>query len=94
MLQVNGMVFIIDDLIDGTGILFTGQQWSQLFKRIHDTAKQEMYNLDEINKKITTNRMLYEYGDISKEEYEKINAKLMEERKIALKVRGMDVESE
>ncbi|MBU4266172.1 MAG: hypothetical protein L6243_02780 [Candidatus Altiarchaeales archaeon] len=87
------MVFLLDDLADLTGVILLGQPWSQFFQKIHDTAKQEMYNIDEINNKIKTNRMLYEYGEIPTEEYEKINARLREDRKIALKVRGMDVES-
>lgn len=87
------MAFILDDLANLTGIIILGQPWSQFFQKIHDTAKQEMYNLDSINNKIKTNRMLYEYGEVSKGEYEKVTARLREERKIALKVRGMDVES-
>lgn len=87
------MAFIIDDLVNLTGTLMVGMPWTQFFQKIHDFARQEMYNLDTINRKIKTNRMLYEYGEISKGEYEKANAGLMEERRIALKIRGMDVES-
>ena len=85
------MAFIIDDLINSTGIFVVGQTWTQLLKRIEDTAKREMYDIDKINNKIKTNRMLYEYGEKTKEDYERINAGLMEERKIAMKARGMDV---
>jgi len=60
------MAFILDDLADFTGTFVVGQPWSQFFKKIHDTAKQEIYNLDTINNKIKTNRMLYEYGEILK----------------------------
>lgn len=87
------MVFILDDLVDVTGLLVVGQNWSQFISRIHGAVKQEIYDLDKINNKIKTSRMLYEYGEITKEEYERVNAKLMEERKMAMKVRGMDVES-
>lgn len=86
------MAFIIDDLIDTSGLLVVGQNWSQFFNRIHDAVKKEMFDLDKINNKIKTNRMLYEYGEIIQEEYEKTNTRLMEERKMALKARGMDVE--
>lgn len=85
------MALILDDLADFTGTFVVGQPWTQLFRKIYDTARQEMYDLSKVNNRIKTNRMLYEYGEIPREEYEKINAKLMEERKIAMKIRGMEV---
>lgn len=78
------MVFIIDDLLLGPPLF--------ILKKIRDTAYQEMYNLDEINKKIKENRMLYESGEIPREEYEEENVHLMELRRKALEVRGMIVE--
>ncbi len=78
------MAFIIDDLLLGPPLF--------ILKKIRDTAYQEMYNLGEINKKIKGNRMLYESGEISKEEYEEENVHLMELRRKALEVRGMIVE--
>ncbi len=78
------MAFIIDDLLLGPPLF--------ILRKIRDTAYQEMYNLDEINKKIKENRMLYEDGEISKVKYEKKNAHLMELRKVALQLRGMTIE--
>ncbi len=78
------MVFIIDDLLLGPPLF--------ILNKIRDTAYQEMYNLDEINKKIKENRMLYEFGEISKEQYEEEKAHLMELRRMALQVRGMTSE--
>lgn len=78
------MVFIIDDVLLGPPLF--------ILKKIRDTAYQEMYNLDEISKKIKENRMLYEFGEISREQYEEENAHLMELRKMALQVRGMTSE--
>ncbi|PKP54446.1 MAG: protein gvpG [Candidatus Altiarchaeales archaeon HGW-Altiarchaeales-3] len=78
------MAFIIDDLILGPPMF--------ILRKIRDTAYQEMYNLDEINKKIKENRMLYELEEIPKEDYEEENIHLMELRKVALEVRGMTIE--
>lgn len=78
------MAFIIDDLLLGPPLF--------ILKNIRDTAYREMYNLDNINKKIKENRMLYEYGEISKEGYGEKNVHLMELRRKALEVRGMVTE--
>jgi len=51
-----------------------------------------MYDIDEINNRLRTNRMLYEYEEISPEEYEKENTRLLDLRRRAMQVRGFDVD--
>lgn len=51
----------------------------------------EMYNIEKINDRIKENRMLYELGEISKEEYEKRNDELTHQLRIATKVHNMNL---
>jgi len=86
------MTFILDDLIDLSGLLIVGQPWTKFMGDIRDTAYREMYDIDEINNRLRTNRMLYEYEELSNEEYEKENARLMDLRRRAMQVRGFDTD--
>lgn len=79
------MVFIVDDLLYSITI---GPLVS-IMEIIYDHALKEMYPLDKINNEIKENRMLYEFGELTKEEYEERKNKLVEKQEMAKKVRGM-----
>lgn len=76
-------MFLIDDITIGPMV--------SLFKYIQDFALMEMYDPGKINDRIKENRLLYELGEITREEYEKANAQLLEKLETVTKVRsGMD----
>lgn len=79
------MVLIVDDLIS----TITVKPFIFLFKQIHNYALKEMYPLEKIQSAIKENRMEYELGEISKEEYEEGVAILEEKLRVAQKVRQM-----
>lgn len=76
------MVFIVDDLLYN----LTVGPFVFIFTQIKNHALREMYPLEKINDQIKENRMLFELGEIAKEEYEKKNAGLLEKREIAERV--------
>jgi len=77
-------MFIIDDiLLDQFGIRIPGLNLIWTLEQIRDFAFREMYDPEKIKSKIKENRMLFEFGEVNKDEYEKNNAKLLQELKFA-----------
>ncbi len=62
---------------------------SIVFKVLHKRTLEEMYPLERIKNTIKENRMLYEFNEITKGEYENLNVKLMQQLKMAQKVRDI-----
>lgn len=62
------MTFLIDDLLVRP---FIG-----LLDILHDMALREMYNMEEIQDDLKENRLLYEIGDRSEDEYLRRKAEL------------------
>ncbi|MBU4502825.1 MAG: protein gvpG, partial [Nanoarchaeota archaeon] len=60
-------------------------------KALRTQALEEMYPIDKIQNQIKENRMEYEFGEITKEEYDEANKILMEKLRIAKKVKEMDL---
>lgn len=58
---------------------------------LHKQALEEMHPLEKIQDAIKENRMSYELGEISKEEYEKVSKELNRRLNIAKKVKEMDL---
>lgn len=79
------MVFVVDDVLY---IIFI-YPWQFLFERIRDYAYRQMYNVDEINDAIKENRMLYEFEEISEEEYKRTEKDLLKKLKTAKRVAEM-----
>lgn len=80
-------MFIIDDLLLRTlGISIPPFDMIWVLETIRDFAQQQQFNLAEIEDKLKENRMLFEFGEIKKEEYEKIKKMLIKRREEALKV--------
>jgi len=68
------MMFIIDDI---TMVPF--KLFKQMLEKIRDTAYQDIHDPEKIKKELKISQMLYELGEISKEEYEKIKSDLNQE---------------
>lgn len=93
------MVLVIDDtlllpiaMLDQNEALpvITPNIYMMIFNTLRKHALEEMYPVDKIQGLITENRMEYEFGEISKKEYEERNNELMERLRVAKKVREME----
>lgn len=77
-------MFIIDDiLLRQMGISMPGLDLIWTIEQIRDFAHREMYNPEKIKNSIKENRLLFELGEIARDEYEKTNAELLQELKHA-----------
>ena len=63
-----------------------------LIETIRDIAIKEAYDPEKIGDAIKENQMLYELGEITKEEHERKHAELTEMLKLAQRAREMDLE--
>ena len=87
------MPFLVDDIflrILGISIPPFDMIW--LFEQIHDFAVRAAYDLEKINNAIKENQLLYELGEITKEEYERKHAELTEMLKLTQRAREMNLE--
>jgi hypothetical protein len=83
-------MFLIDDILLRTlGFSIPGLDMFWLFEQILYFSRKEMY--DQIKDRLKENRMLYELGEISDDDYTKINAKLVRQLKLAEKAREMNL---
>ena len=71
-------MLIIDDLLGLAGKGFFG-----IFTKIHDMAMDELYNEEKIQEQILTLQQLLDSGEISRQDYEKKEAELLERLMIA-----------
>jgi hypothetical protein len=77
-------MFIIDDiLLRQMGITIPGWDLIWTLEQIKDFAYRELYNPEKIKNSIKENRLLFELGEITMDEYERTNAKLLQELKLA-----------
>lgn len=71
-------MFVIDDL------LF--KPFVSLLDALHTMALDEMYDVEAIRNEIKENRLLYELGERSQEEYERRDGELREQLAVAERV--------
>ncbi|MDD1745614.1 MAG: gas vesicle protein GvpG [Candidatus Methanoperedens sp.] len=77
-------MFIIDDiLLRQMGITIPGWDLIWTLEQIKDFAYRELYNPEKIKNSIKENRLLFELEEITMDEYERTNAKLLQELKLA-----------
>ena len=77
-------MFLIDDVVlRAVGISLKPFDMIWMLELLRNYALQEKYNLQKIGSQIKENRLLFEIGEITKEEYEQENELLLEERKKA-----------
>lgn len=83
-------MFLIDDLLArAVGFSIPGLDIFWLFEQILYFAHKEMY--DQIKDKLKENRMLYELGEMTNDEYVKSNSLLVRQLKLAEKARDMNL---
>ena len=86
------MPFLIDDIIlRMVGISLPPFDMIWLLETIRDYAAQELYNPEKIGDELKETALLYELGEITKEEYERRYAELTEKLKIAQRVRESNI---
>ena len=78
-------MFLIDDfLLRSLGVTMpAGLDMIETMDEIKNLAYREMYDPEEIKSMIKENRLLYEFGELSREEYEQKNTELMHDLKFA-----------
>lgn len=80
-------MFVFDDiLLRMIGISIPGLDLISNIETIRDFAYRELYNVDKIKNKIKENQLLYEFDEISTEEYEERKSELMRQLKFAERV--------
>ena len=78
-------MFIIDDLIlRSLGISMPpGLDMIATMEEIQKFANMEMYNPEKIKSQIKENRLLYEFGELTREDYERMNTQLIHDLRVA-----------
>ena len=86
------MPFFVDDVfLRMLGISIPPFDMIWVVEQLRDRILQEQYNLEKISDQIKENRLLYEFGEVTKEEYEKINDELNRQLKIANRINNMNL---
>jgi len=85
-------MFILDDMIlQQMGISIPGINLIWTLEQIRDFAFRELYNPEKIKSQVKENRLLFEFGERGKEEYEKKNDELMRKLKLAQRAVEMNL---
>jgi hypothetical protein len=86
-------VFLIDDIaLRSLGISIPAIDLFWTIEQVYKFAYKEMYNPEKIKSQIKENRLLYEFGETPREEYERTNSELMHKLQLALKASEMDLD--
>lgn len=87
-------MFIIDDIVlRSIGISVPGLDMIWTLEQIQKYALKGYYNPEKIRDQIKETRLLYEFGEIGRQEYEQMNSKLLHKLDVAQKVLEMDLGS-
>ena len=85
-------MFLLDDLVmRSMGASLPGLDLIWTLEQIQKYAHKEMYNPEKIKSQIKENRLLYEFGEISREEYALKNTELLRKLELAKKAEEMDL---
>lgn len=85
-------MFFIDDLVLRTlGINLPGLDMIWTLEQIHKFALKGYFNPEKIKNQIKETRLLYEFGELDRQEYEQKNRELMHKLDMAKKVLEMDL---
>lgn len=86
-------MFILDDiLLRQVGISIPGLDLIWVMEQLRDFAHRELYNPEKVRNRIKENRMFYEFGEITREEYESTDARLMQHLKLAERGQEMNLD--
>jgi len=84
------MFFIDDLLLRSVGISLPGLDMIWTLEQIQMYAYKEMYNSEKIKNQIKETRLLYEFGELERQEYERKNAELMQKLELAQRLSEMN----
>jgi hypothetical protein len=85
-------MFIIDDiLLRSIGISLPGLDMIWTLEQIQKFALKGYYNPEKIKNQIKETRLLYEFGELDRQEYEQKNSELLHKLDLAQKVLEMDL---
>ena len=85
-------MFILDDiLLRMLGISVPGLDFFSTLELVKNVAYKELYNPEKIKNKIKENQMLYEFGEISRDEFEETKSRLMEQLKFVERFKEMNL---
>ncbi|RPJ75683.1 MAG: hypothetical protein EHM20_08545 [Alphaproteobacteria bacterium] len=73
------------------GISIPGLDLFSMLEIVRNYAYKELYNPEKIKNEIKENQMLYEFGELSREEFEETRSRLMEQLKFAERFEEMDL---
>ena len=85
------MFFVDDLLLRSLGISLPGLDLIWTMEQIQKFARRELYNPEKIKSRLKENRLLYEFGELTREDYEKTNSELMRKLKLAEKAEDMNL---
>ncbi len=85
------MFFIDDLLLRAIGVSLPGLDLIWTLEQIQKFAYKGYYNPEKIKNKIKETRLLYEFGELGREEYERKNSELMHKLDLAEKFEEMDL---
>lgn len=85
-------MFIWDDiLLRMLGISVPGLDFFSTLELVKNIAYKELYNPEKIKNQIKENQMLYEFGEISRDEFEETKSRLMEQLKFMERFEEMNL---
>jgi hypothetical protein len=85
-------VFIIDDLfLRMLGIELPGLDMIWVMDQLQKYAYAKLYDPEKIKNRIKETRMLYEFNEIAPDEYQRTNAELLRQLKLALRATEMNL---
>ncbi len=85
-------MFFLDDLVLRTlGVNLPGLDMIWTLEQVHKFAYRELYNPEKIKNQIKEARLLYEFGELTREEYDQKHSDLMRKLKLAIKAEGMNL---
>ncbi len=85
-------MFIIDDLLlRSLGVSLPGIDLIWTLEQVSKYAYKEMYNPEKIKNQIKETRLLYEFGEMTRAEYDRANSALMHKLRLAEKAVEMNL---
>lgn len=85
-------MFILDDiLLRSLGVSLQGLDMIWTLEQVSKFAYKEMYNPEKIKNQIKETRLLYEFGEMTRAEYEHANSGLMHKLRLAEKAAKMNL---
>jgi hypothetical protein len=87
-------MFLVDDIIlEAAGIRIPGMDLLWTFERVMDMALKELYDPEKIRNSIKENRLLFEFGELTSEEYGAREAALRGDLETAERIEEMCLRS-